>query len=72
MPWYAQLILYCSGIFISFMALSNLEWAKITRISRREFVWFAYIVISLAVGFIVGLMMINIVDLFLSINKSDN
>ncbi len=69
MPWFIQLIIYFCSVFVSFAGLSNLEWAKITRTSRREFVWVAYILISIAVGSLIGLFITNIVNIFLSIGQ---
>lgn len=70
MPWFAQLIVYSWTIFISFIALSNLEWSKISRTSRREYIWFTYIIIALVIGFLLGFFILNIVNIFLSINQT--
>lgn len=67
MLWYAQIVLYIIGFFISFITLSNIEWTKMIRRSKPEFLWLVYTVFSLVLGFLLGFMMVTIGSIFLKI-----
>lgn len=63
MAWYAQLVLYLVGFIISFAALWQIDFNKFMRINKKQFAILVYVVLSLALGYLIGRLFIELGDL---------
>ena len=62
-----KIILYVLGITIAFIAFWFVDFNRFIRVSKKEFALFVYVVIALAVGFLIGRFFIEFGILFKNI-----
>lgn len=60
MSWYLELVLYLVGLILSFTAFWFVDFNKFVRIGKKQYAIFIYVVISLALGFLIGKFFITI------------
>lgn len=60
MEWYVQLSIYIITSFISFFAMWQVDFNKFMRINRKSLSIIVYIVLSLALGFLLGKLFIEV------------
>lgn len=60
MEWYIQLIIYFISGLASFFALWQVDFNKFIRVGRKEYAIIVYIILSIALTFLVGRLFIEI------------
>lgn len=63
MAWYVQMVLYLFGLVIAFAALWQIDFNKFMRINKKQFAILVYVVLSLALGYLIGRLFIELGDL---------
>lgn len=64
MTWYFELVFYIVGFAIAFLSLWFVDFNKFVRVGKKQYALFIYIVLSLALGFIIGRLLIELGSLF--------
>lgn len=66
MEWYIQLCIYLISALASFFALWQVDFNKFIRVGRKEHAIIVYVVLSLALTFLIGKLFIELGSLIKS------
>ena len=69
MEWYVQLCIYIITSFASFFAMWQVDFNKFMRINRKSLSVIVYVVLSLALGFLLGKLFIELGTLIKSASE---
>ena len=59
-----QIILYSIGIILSFLCLYFIDFNKFMRIGKKEYAILVYVLLSIAIGFLIGYFFVTMGTLF--------
>lgn len=62
MEWYFKLVIYFITITTSMVAIYQIDFSKFMRKARHEFAIFVWFIISLALGYLIGSLFIEIAE----------
>lgn len=60
LEWYVKLIMYLFGMIAAFASLWCIDFNKIIRVGKKQYAVIVYIVFSLALGFLIGSLFIEL------------
>ena len=63
MEWYVKLVFYFISLFIATIALYQVDFNKFIRIGHKHFATLVYVVLSLALGYLIASLFIGLGDL---------
>ncbi len=60
MFWYIKIVIYLFAFAIALFTLYQVDFNKIIRTGRKQFAIFVYVILSIALGYLLGSLFIDI------------
>ena len=65
MPWYIQLVIYLISVASTMIAFYQVDFNRFMRIGKNNFAILVWLVISLALGYLIGSLFVELGEVFM-------